>query len=366
MGGHRSSDDIPKYLSSAEKTFETTMNPFLLQQAAAAATATAHSITIEDLREIAVLEHKLALLKLEMSLWTTYLRSGTGKLIEDRPATTRRVHDLSIWPKKLKSMIKANSNVDPSTKNITHDTYLNYVHRRLDQFREQTISYQTQLTERKQYFNHDLTLEMEKAIENFVEHYGITLNRIVIEGEIAFLHYDYKDRLIESHFYQQTPDEEQVKIFKNLIQSKFNQEKSKMEVAVLKQSVAHHYLSSLFDSFPMPPPPSALETIEDQDIQQRLTYRYQQLIQRTKSEMISIHIRTAEVKMEEKEQKFERDMQQFNQNQQCPGFATHEKFTIAMSDALEQRFNNIDERLETFYNLKVRFFVKAPTVVNKN
>ncbi len=56
-------DDLPKYLSRIEKTFETTMNP-LLQQAA----ATADRITIGDLRQLAVLQHKLELIKLKTLL----------------------------------------------------------------------------------------------------------------------------------------------------------------------------------------------------------------------------------------------------------------------------------------------------------
>jgi uncharacterized short protein YbdD (DUF466 family) len=95
-----------------------------------------------------------------------------------------------MWPEKLKSIIDADPHVHLEVKkNIGHDTYSNYVHQMLHQFREQTMDYQTQLIERKQQqrFNHGLTLEMEEAIENFVEQYGITFHRILIEGQITVI-----------------------------------------------------------------------------------------------------------------------------------------------------------------------------------
>ena len=132
-----------------------------------------------------------------------------------------------------------------------------------------------------------------------------------------------------------------------------------MEVELLKQRVAHHQLSSLFESFQLPPP-AALETIEDQANRQRLIYRYEQLIQRTKSEMMVIHIRAAEMKMDESNKQYDADFKDFYQKQRASHSTT--KFTQKMFNIMDRRFQVVDERLKTLYDLKVRFFVKAPTV----
>jgi hypothetical protein len=133
-----------------------------------------------------------------------------------------------------------------------------------------------------------------------------------------------------------------------------------MEVALLKQRVVHHYLPDTIDSFQIPLQIS-LDSIENHRLRLRLISQYEQLIQRTKSDMMAIYIRTAQAKLEEYEEKSEADFQQFNETQRI--VAVDQKFTKTMCDIMKRRFKNIDERLKTLYDLKVHFFVKAPTVV---
>jgi len=151
-------------------------------------------------------------------------------------------------------------------------------------------------------------------------------------------------------------------LFQKIIQSKLDKEISKMEMDLLKQRVAHQQVSNIFDSLNIPAP-STLATIDDQTIHQHLIYRYEQLVQRTKSELLILHIRAAEVKMEACAKNFDVDYKEFYQKQRTD--FSEGKFTPAMLNIMEQRFKNIDERLKTLYDLKIRFFIKAPTV-NKN
>lgn len=144
-----------------------------------------------------------------------------------------------------------------------------------------------------------------------------------------------------------------------LIKSKLKKETAKVDYNLLKQRIAHHYLSDLFTSFQLPPPP-ALETIVDPSLRQRLTYRYEQLIQRTKSEMMMIHIRTAEIKMDDYNKAFDADLKKFYQQQRFSDVSA--RFNTRMVVLMEERFQRIDERVQLLFDLKVRFFVKAPTV----
>ncbi len=144
---------------------------------------------------------------------------------------------------------------------------------------------------------------------------------------------------------------------------KFEMEKSKMEVKLLKQRVAHNQLSGLFDSMQIPLP-TPLDTIEDRNSRHSLIYRYEKLVQRIKSEMISIHVRATELQSEETTKKFDSSFKDYNNLQRTSDITT--KLTKTMAYIMEQRFKNMEERLETLYNIKLRFFVKAPTVVSKN
>jgi hypothetical protein len=134
-----------------------------------------------------------------------------------------------------------------------------------------------------------------------------------------------------------------------------------MEVDLFKQRVLYHHYSDLFTSVRIPEP-QALTTVRNDDVRQRLIYRYEQLLERTKADMLMIYIRTAEAKMEEYTEKFDSDYERFEQQQRI--YLHDGKFTNRMSEIMEQRFKNIDERLQIIYDLKVRFFVEAPTVKN--
>ena len=123
-----------------------------------------------------------------------------------------------------------------------------------------------------------------------------------------------------------------------------------MEVDLLKQRVVHQHYSDLFLAFRIPEPP-ALLTVQDRDVRLRLRYRYNELLQRTKSEMLTIYIRTAEAKLEEYTAIYNEDCAQLRG-----------EFSPTQNEVKEDRFRNIDERLEKLYDLKVRFFVEAPTV----
>ncbi|CAF1348786.1 unnamed protein product, partial [Rotaria sordida] len=73
-------------------------------------------------------------------------------------------------------------------------------------------------------------------------------------------------------------------------------------------------------------------------------------------------IATAEAKMNEYQKKFDSDLIQMKENQRSG--PSHEKLTQTMLDIMERRFKNINEHLIHLYKLKLRFFVKAPTVKN--
>ena len=80
--------------------------------------------------------------------------------------------------------------------------------------------------------------------------------------------------------------------------------------------------------------------------------------------MTTIHVRAAEAKMEEYAKKFNIGFKQYNETQRFGHI--DKKLTRTMDYIMQQRFKNIAERVTTLYKLKVRFFVKAPTVATNN
>ena len=347
-----STEPMPKYLSSTGQIFDRLMSP-LLQTSAT-------SISIEHLRQVAHLMHKLIDVELDISLWTAYLQSGTGEWKENT-ATTRR--PLLLWPQDVKAtMIRKGhvpANVDP--KSIDHEECLAFVYRTLRQYRDQRDQYERQLKEKKQRLSNTLTSEMDQVMVQFVEKYGGVLMRVPVDGQIAIAKYEYADRLLEFEFEDLNPHESQWHPFKELSQVKYDCDRNKYEVAINKQRLKHNYLPKSFESVRVPQHVN-LDTVADEHQRQRLKDRCEKIIQQAKSEMMTVHIAVAEAKMHEYRVKFDTGMAQM-QVMQATG-PQHMKLTSTMMAILKRRFQNIEKRMAHLYTLKMRFFGTAPTGTN--
>jgi hypothetical protein len=352
MRGEDSSEPIPNYLSSASKLFDQRMSP-LLQ-------TSAPLINIEYLRQMAHLMHKLIDAELDVSLWTAYLQSGTG---EWKDATIVTHRPLLLWPHDVKTTMINKGHVpdtiDPKT--IDHEECLAFVYQTLRQYRDQRDQYEQQLKAKKYQLNNSLTSEMEETMMQFVEQHGGVLMRVPVEGQIAIVKYDYADRQMELEYEVLTPYESQLKLFHELTKAKHARELTKYEVAIAKQRLKCNHLPKSFESVRVPAPMN-LDTITDEHQRQRLKDRCEKIIQQAKSEMMTVHIAVAESKMNEARVTFDTGLAKMNELQSSGPH--HMKLTSTMMAILKRRFDSIDKRMAHVYELKMRFFVTAPTATN--
>ena len=81
-------DQIPEYLQPTNNAFDKIMKDHILNSAT--------TITVEDLRQLAILKHKIAITKLDKDLWTVYFKSGTGQweTLESKKTNV----DRRLWP----------------------------------------------------------------------------------------------------------------------------------------------------------------------------------------------------------------------------------------------------------------------------
>ncbi|CAF3403989.1 unnamed protein product, partial [Rotaria socialis] len=296
---------IPKYLSTAYRAFEETISPVLKKNG--------NSMNIEDARTMAAIIDNLECVNVDKSLWIIYLQSGTGELQSEQRIITAVnssvvVSNLQIWPAEVKAkMIKHGHTTTTNPNDIDHESCVDYVHRVLIKYQNLKTYYETNLQDIKQRLSYCLTDEIEQIIIKFVQQHGITLYRVPVEGLIAVVEYDYKDRLIQSEFYLENYSEYQRQVFENLCKSKRERETTKVDVAVLKQRIAHNHLPKSFDSLQIPEP-ITLSSINDTKTRQRLSDRCEKILQRARSDMILIYIAAAEAKMNEWKEKFDKDL----------------------------------------------------------
>ena len=189
-----SSEEMPDYLLNDSRTFEQYMD---------------ESPSIEDLRQIAYLEHKTALIELHIAFWTAHLNSGTGQLLITESAawqisksSTRRIERSRFqrWSDKLKAIILADDQVKVPNNHVTYEMCFNYVTEKIRQLRTQLTKYRIELKQRKEQLNTHFTAAMDEKIKSFVEDYGMTLRRILIESKIVVIKCDYYDELFKSNF----------------------------------------------------------------------------------------------------------------------------------------------------------------------
>ena len=140
-----------------------------------------------------------------------------------------------------------------------------------------------------------------------------------------------------------------------------DQQKAYYDVALLKQRVLHNQLPQPFQTIQLPVPPG-LKTIRNENHRQRLTDRYDKLLQRTKSETIMVHLEIAEIKLQEIQETFDAQMNRIKHGQ--GSLPVHVRFTPKMIDVVKRRFQLYEKRLSHSYESKLHFFVSAPTVTN--
>ena len=340
-----STQTIPNYLAPKNPNFQQQMSP-LMESAD-------ELISLEDLSEYAYLLHCAGVCEMDITLWNAYLQSGLGDLkeLEIPPSnlTTTRTTSLRLWPNKVREEFKQENNpLATGDDDKDFDQYARFVYKKLHGFKGKLKDYQDQIEEKKQRFNSYIHETMEK----YVEEQGLRLLRIPNDALITTVKFDYINRLITDAFQQEKPNETQSEAFQELYKAKWEQLTAKFDLLILKQRLIHQHLPQSFQSIQLPIPPD-LETILHENNRQRLKDRCQKVLQQVKSEMMLVYLETAETKMNEKQRNFDSLMHQLR-----------DKLTPNMLHLLEQRFTLFDTQLKEMYELKIRFFVKAPTVKN--
>ena len=367
--------DLPKYLSRNIKFFEESIMPLVVEIVTVSQDTTmTMDILLEEFRQLAYLEHQLQITYLDIELWTVYLQSGTGKLNVGFGTGENEVDERSllqqlqypqpispcIWLDKLKPIIMDDPDVSAADKaNLNNSICLTYVNRMLTQFRTEYLAYETQIKEKQQVLQANLNKEIEQMIHTLVMDYGTALYAIVNEGYIAAVRFTFKEQMIDSEFEREDKMRLCIQAFRTVVKSKTAAERANIEVKMLKERVVHQQIAPILGSFQISTP-ADMQTIQDDTTRQCLTYQYEQLLQRTKSELIVIHIRIAEAKANELLKQFDNDQKEFFQKLRASYSESSMKKTLA--NLMNSRLNVIEQRLQTLLNLKVRFFVKAPTV----
>jgi hypothetical protein len=195
-------EPIPGYLKSTNQIFDQLLTDHIMQSSIT-------TMTMEDLRQLAILKHKMAAIPLRKKLWTTYFKSGTGQWQTQHSSKT--TVDRRIWPMEVKKMISSTSNaMDINQQKDEQKICETLVHQHFKELNNTMEQYQNEFNKKKK----DLigyTDDMEKKIEAFVQQNGIRPLQMKLDYQIAILEYDYDAEILEREYLRYNPTEYQVK-----------------------------------------------------------------------------------------------------------------------------------------------------------
>ena len=172
---------IPEYLSRGNKPFEE-----VLRQA-----STAIPNETSALRRMALLMYGVESITLVHSLWTIYLRAGTGGIHSDRGQRVRS------WPQEVQSSVVTKGDEKDDACQLYTETYLRLLEKKLKQCQTYLNAVLAHL--------HTVTTVVQTYVQQ-----GLQAQRRDIEHKIALVQLDVNDQALEIAFAQQQPSHHQV------------------------------------------------------------------------------------------------------------------------------------------------------------
>jgi hypothetical protein len=171
--------------------------------------ATTSTITVEDLRQLAIVKHHIIVTSLDKELWTIYLKVGTGQWKTQINSKIKNV-DQCVWSTDVQKMVSSKLSSGTAADKNEEKMYENEVNEYLKGLNQTIEQYETEFNEIKNSLM-NWTDDMEKEIETFVEQYTIPLFQMNYNYKITVLEYDYNILLLERQYLQLKPTENQVR-----------------------------------------------------------------------------------------------------------------------------------------------------------
>ncbi|CAF4811077.1 unnamed protein product [Rotaria sp. Silwood1] len=319
-------ENIPYYLSKESESFQKMTGNLSSNE------------LVEKLRQMAIVIHELFMIDLQKSLWTIYLKSGTGQLQLNQMDHDQLSHP-HLWPIEVQKLMR-----QQSLDSTDMAACLTYVTQHLDELDDKMKQCQTKYNMMKnQYFNY------VPKIQTFV-HQQLESARLATEQQIAIVHYNYNDHLFELKFMAYNPTPQQKQTVETLNHAKYQEQITTQELNLLK------YRISIQESSPTSlriPNEKLLKRIKNQSIRQKLYDQYINIAQQAKKDMIQLCLSTAQAQMDRYHNEFNTKLKQFKLQEQSE--ENDKKFSSNMIHFIEQHWTNISEGVQRFYKYKHDF-----------
>ncbi|CAF4217810.1 unnamed protein product, partial [Adineta steineri] len=224
-------EKIPTYLQSTNPFLNKFMTDDIINRMST-------TITIEDLRQLAILKHKISMIRIRQQLWTIYLKSGMGQWKTDESHRTNV--DRRIWPDEVRTIMLVklknnNNNNNQDEQKLCEEIVYDY----LERFTQAMNYYCEEFTIRKNSLI-GFTDEIEKIIETFVQQHGIRSGQMKLNYKTTLLKYGYDDQILQREYLRTNPTQYQQTIADRLYELRYEYVKSQQELIELKQRLIYN------------------------------------------------------------------------------------------------------------------------------
>ncbi len=158
--------------------------------------------TVEDLRQLAILQHKMADIYFQKELYEIYLKAGKGQWETEESGQT--MVDRCMWPVHINKMIHHRTEDEQKRCEIL-------VHEYLAKFNQTIEQYQNEFDQKKNSLK-DLTDDnLITTIQTLVQQYSIRPLQMMFNYKKTILECNYDSEILEREFLRLKPNEYQVK-----------------------------------------------------------------------------------------------------------------------------------------------------------
>lgn len=182
-------DKIPVYLTKRNPSFQEMVHNIHLTIKTTGTIIIDPTNNKECIRKIGLLIYQIMIIQTYHSLWSTYLKSGSGELIitaVNEPKPSYHVN-IPIWPNELKALFLAIVKIP--MKDTENQQYFNFVSEQLQLMDGELNRCRTQLNIFANKF-HGYTLQIQNTIKSYIDEHSHSF-RMQIKHQIELLHYDY-------------------------------------------------------------------------------------------------------------------------------------------------------------------------------
>ncbi|CAF4257173.1 unnamed protein product, partial [Rotaria sordida] len=283
------------------------------------------TMNLDELRDIAILMHKIMSIDIVQSLWIVYRKYGVEKIQSKRPINES---DTKIWPKEVSSLMGQlkNDNI------IDESSCLVFVNQCLQELYNKKENYRRELnvkTSRLSGYNRSIEYTIEKFVQQVLQSLHIEINE-----HIATVQYHYTDIIFQQTYFAQNPNANQIQLMKHICKLKYSQEMTKCEVKLLKEKISLHLISHRFEHESIIKL-SWIKSIRESRTRQELYKQYKNVAEQARSNMMIAYMECAEGQKQQYQKHYDVAMKELHDIQKM--HPSNQQLTETMWNLIQKR-----------------------------